>query len=218
MKMTRALQSELGDRTEQLHRERAGLARWLLDFLRRDLRKFKATDWSDLQSQLDHLTWKLVGGGTVFPVTWLKQLESKGRRHVTVRRGEWVHESRGEHLTFLDERRNEPKFRARLPRLTRNQMRELQSRLRQVLEDLRPSDPQLESAGPRIVYTRDSRRNQADPSHERCRGRAATGLQASIRSGMAPLAVVGNRLPAGRVRITNGSLQGSRVWTRVPSD
>ena len=54
--------------------------------------------------------------------------------------------------TFLDERRNEPKFRARLPRLTRDQIRELQSRLRQVLGDLRPSDPQLEPAGPPIMY------------------------------------------------------------------
>ena len=31
--------------------------------------------WSRLQKELDNLAWKLVGSGTVFPVTWLKQPE-----------------------------------------------------------------------------------------------------------------------------------------------
>ena len=113
-------------------RERVELVRWLIDdFLRRDLGKLPAADWSRLQKELDHLTWKLVGGGTVFPVTWLEQLAS-------------------ERLTFLEERLGERRFRAHLPKLKRKEMRQVQAHLRQVLKDLRPIDSQR--GPPPVMY------------------------------------------------------------------
>ena len=153
MTVIRAPQSEMDATTERRRRERFELAEWVLDFLRRDLNELKATDWSGLLRELDHLTWKLVGGGTVFPVTWLKQLEAK-RRSTTmmVTHGSWRLESTQNELPFLEERHNERKFRARLPKLTRKQLRQLQSRLRHLLDDLRPADPEFEPAWPRIMY------------------------------------------------------------------
>ena len=153
MKVIKAPRLATDDRTEQQRRERAELVRWVLEFTRRDFEEFEASDWTQLQREADHLTWKLVGSGTVFPVTWLKELERKGRgKSVTVRHDGWVVESRGQDLTFLDERQDESKFRAHLPRRTRDQMRNFQARLRRVLEELRPSDPQVDPAWQLIRY------------------------------------------------------------------
>ena len=80
MRITKTPQSDAATTAKrQQHGERVELVRWLLDFLRRDLGKLPGAAWALLQKELDYLPWKLVGSGTVFPVTWLKQLESKGR-------------------------------------------------------------------------------------------------------------------------------------------
>ncbi len=126
-------------------REHVELVRWLIDdFQRRDLGQLPTEDWSRLQKELDHLAWKLVRGGPVFPVTWLKELESKDRgtqRKVT--RGAGQVESRSEPLTFLAERQDRRKFRRHLPKLTREKIRQLQAQLRRVLGALRPVDDQF---------------------------------------------------------------------------
>ena len=154
MKIIKAPRPEADDRTAQRRRERVELVRWLLDFLRRDLGTLPAADWARLQRTLDHLAFTLAGGGKVFPVTWLQQLESKGRgKQRSVTRGTWLHVSRGAHLTYQDERRNESKFRARLPTQTHHHMRQVQARLRHVLAVLRPSDPPFEPSRVRIMYS-----------------------------------------------------------------
>ena len=153
MKISKAPRPEADDRTAQRRRERVELMRWLLDFLRRDLGTLPAADWARLQRTLDHLAFTLAGSDKVFPITWLQQHESKGRgKQRSVTRGTWLHVSRGEHLTYQDERRNESKFRARLPTQTHHHMRQVQARLRHVLEVLRPSDPPFEPSRVRIMY------------------------------------------------------------------
>ena len=149
MKIFRGPQSESDERTAQQRRDRAEQVRWVLNFLCRDLGTLTKTDWSHLQRELDHLTWTLVDGGKVVPASWLRQLESppRAREQTTMSRDGWCTESAVPPFPFLDERENERAFRARLPTLTRKQLRQVQARLGRVLEALRSVDAQGEPVG-----------------------------------------------------------------------
>ena len=154
MRATETPQSNTAAAERQQHRERVELLGWLLnEFLRRDLGTLPAAAWSRLQKALDRLTWKLVGGGTVFPVTWLKELESKRRsRTRRFKRDDWEHASQSSPPTYLLERQNESKFRAHLPELRRDEIRQLQARLLQVMGALRPTDDPPDLSATPISY------------------------------------------------------------------